>query len=114
MKLQVFVVLNWVQVALCGMKYVNLNSKTLKYWAFIFCVTKNFEQDNIFYKYTVKIEGILKIWPMRQMTLKGRIAVFKSLAVSNVINLLLIVKVLNYTIDILYNIQKNFIWQGEK
>ena len=51
---------------------------------------------------------------MRQMALKGRIAVFKSLTVSNVINLLLKVKVLNYTIDILYKIQKNFILQGKK
>ena len=62
----------------------------------------------------IKIEGILKIWWMRQMALKGRIAVFKSLTVSNVINLLLKVKVLNYTIDILYKIQKNFILQGKK
>ena len=62
----------------------------------------------------IKIEGILKIWWMRQMALKGRIAVFKSLTVSNVINLLLKVKVFNYTTDILYKIQKNFIWQGKK
>ena len=62
----------------------------------------------------IKIEGILKIWWMRQMALKGRIAVFKSLTVSNGINLLLKVKVFNYTIDILYKIQKNFIWQGKK
>ena len=62
----------------------------------------------------IKIEGILKIWWMRQMALKGRIAVFKSLAVSNGIDLLLKVKVFNYTIDILYKIQKNFIWQGKK
>lgn len=47
------------------------------------------------------------------MALKGRIAVFKSLAVSNGINLLLKVKVFNYTIDILYKIQKNFILQGK-
>ena len=51
---------------------------------------------------------------MRQMALKGKIVVFKSLAVSNVINLLLKVKVFNYTIDILYKIQKNSIWQGKK
>ena len=51
---------------------------------------------------------------MRPMALKGRIAVFKSLTVSNVINLLLKVKAFNYTTDILYKIQKNFIWQGKK
>ena len=51
---------------------------------------------------------------MRQLTLKGRITVFKSLAVSKVIHLLLITKLHNNTIDLLHKIQKNFIWQGKK
>ena len=37
-----------------------------------------------------------------------------SLAVFNAINLLLITKLHNNTIDLLYKIQKNFIWQGKK
>ena len=51
---------------------------------------------------------------MRQLTLKGRIMVFKSLAVSKVIHPLLITKLHNNTIDLLHKIQKNFIWQGKK
>ena len=51
---------------------------------------------------------------MRQLTLEGRITVFKSLAISKVIYLLLITKVHNNTIDFLHKIQKNFIWQGKK
>ena len=50
---------------------------------------------------------------MRQLTLEGRIKVFKFLAVSKVIHLLLITKLHNNTIDLLHKIQKNFIW-GEK
>ena len=50
---------------------------------------------------------------MRQLTLKGRITVFKSLAVSKVIHILLITKLHNNTIDLLHKIQKNFIWQGK-
>ena len=42
------------------------------------------------------------------------ITVFKSLAVSKVIHLLLITKLHNNTIDLLHKIQKNFIWQGKK
>ena len=51
---------------------------------------------------------------MRQLTLEGRITVFKSLALSKVIHLLLITKLHINTIDLLYKIQKNFIWQGKK
>ena len=39
---------------------------------------------------------------------------FKSLAISNVIHILLITKLHNNTIDLMYKIQKNFIWQGKK
>ena len=51
---------------------------------------------------------------MRQLTLEGRITVFKSLAISKVIHLLMITKLHNNTVDIMYKIQKNFIWQGKK
>ena len=40
--------------------------------------------------------------------------VFKSLAVSKVIHLLLITKLHNNTNDLLYKIQENFIWQRKK
>ena len=51
---------------------------------------------------------------MRQLTLEGRITVFKSLAASKVMHLLLITKLHNNTIDLLHKIQKNFIWQEKK
>ena len=51
---------------------------------------------------------------MRQLTLEGRITVFKSLAIFKVIHLLLTTKLHNNTIDHMYKIQKNFIWQGKK
>ena len=80
---------------------------------FIFHII-NLEQDKNFYEHIVKIENILKLWRMRQLTLEGRIKVFKSLAVSKVIHLLLITKLHNNTVDLLHKIQKNFIWQGKK
>ena len=80
-------VLNGVQVAPCGMKCVN--SETLKIH---FSYNKNLEQDKNFCEHIVKIENILKLWHMRQLTLEGRITVFKFLAVSKVIHLLLITK----------------------
>ena len=51
---------------------------------------------------------------MRQLTLERRITVFKSLAVSKDIHILLITKLRNNTIDLLCKTQNNFIWQGRK
>ena len=67
-----------------------------------------------FCKHIVKIENILKLWRMRQLTLEGRIMIFKSLAVSKVLHLLLNTKLHNNTIDLLHKIQKNFIWEEKK
>ena len=59
-------VLNGVQVALCGMKCVNLNKETVKILGVHFSYNKNLEQDKNFCKHIVKIEIILKLWRMRQ------------------------------------------------
>ena len=75
---------------------------------FIFLIIKI-----IFSEHTVKIENILKLWRLRQLTLEGRITVFKFLALSKVIRHLFITKLHNNTIDLLYKIQKNFVWQGK-
>ena len=107
-------VLNGVQVALCGMKCVNLNNETVKTLGVHFPYNKNLEQDKNFCEHIAKIENILKLWCMRQITLNGRIKVFKLIAVSKVIHLLLITKLHNNTMDLLHKMQKNFIWQGKK
>ena len=46
---------------------------------------------------------------MGQLTLEGRITVFKFLAISKVIHPLLITKLHNNKINIMYKIQENFI-----
>ena len=75
---------------------------------------KNLEQDKNFCEHILKIENILKLWRMRLLTLVGRTTVVKSIFLSKVIHLLLITKLHNNTINLLYQIQKSFIWQGKK
>ena len=55
-------VLNGVQVALCGMKCVNLNNETVKIFGVHFSCSKNPDQDKKFSEHIVKIESILKLW----------------------------------------------------
>ena len=82
------------------MKCVNLNKETAKILGVHFSYNKNCEEDNNFSKHIVKIENILKLWRMKQLTLEGTIMVFKFLAISEVMHLLLITKLHNNTIDI--------------
>ena len=96
-------VLKGIQVALCGIKCVNLNNETVKILGVHFSYNKNLHQDKNFCEHIVKIENILKL------TLEGRIRVFKSLAASKVIHLLLVTILHNNTTDLLYKIQKNSI-----
>ena len=65
-------VLNEVQMALCGMKWVNLNNKTVTILGVYFLYNKNLEQDKNFCKYVIKIGNILKLWHIRQSSLQGR------------------------------------------
>ena len=51
-------VLNGVQVALCGMKCVNLNNKTVKILGVNFSYNKNLEQDKNICKHIAKVEFI--------------------------------------------------------
>ena len=96
-----------------GIKSVILNIETVKILDHHFSYNKNYEQDKQFSKHIDKIENILKLWRMRQLTLEGRLTTFKSSAVSKVIHLLSITKLLNNTIHLLYKIQKHFIWHGK-
>ena len=107
-------VLNGVQVALCGMKYVNLNNETVKILGVHFSYNKNLEQDKKICEHIVKIENILKLWRIRQSTLEGRIRVFKSLAVSKVMHFLLITKLRNKTIDFLHKNTEKLYLVSEK
>ena len=72
---------------------------------------KNLEQDKNFYERTANIENNLKLWGMRQLTLEGRIIVFKSLADSKLIHLLLITKLHKLLLIFCIKYKKNFIWK---
>ena len=59
---------NRVQVALCDMKCVNLNNKTVKTLGAHFSYNKNLEQDKNFSEHILKIESILQLLRKRQLT----------------------------------------------
>ena len=70
---------------------------------------KVIENKNNFRKDVTKIESILNLWRLRNLTLEGIITVFKTLALSKIIHLSLDKTIPNATFDQLSKMQKDFI-----
>ena len=59
-----------------------------------------------FQSHIVKIESVLRLWRMRNLTIEGKTLVFKSLAISKIVHLSLITTVPHAIIHQLNNIEK--------
>ena len=105
--------MNGVKMALCGMKSINLNFETIKILGTHFSYNKKLEQEKNFYEHINKIQNVLNIWRMRDLSLEGKITVFKSLAISKIVHLTLITTTNNSIINQLEKIQKEFVWNGK-
>ena len=92
-------------MALCSMACVNLKNKTIKILGIHFSYNKSLENDKNHRRYIIKIEKLLKLWRMRQLTIKGKTIL------SRVVHLVLVKNVPSNTIAQLEKIQKQFIWK---
>ena len=90
------------KVAFCGMRCVNLHEDTIKILGTHYSYNKQLENDENFKKYIAEIENVLKLWKARNLSLEGKITLFKSLALSKITHLAL-VKTKH---------RKFFIWNG--
>ena len=93
------------------MECVNLNNNTIKILGIHFSYNKSLENDENYKRYIIKIEKLLKLWRMRQLTIEVKILIFKTLAISKVVHLALVKDVPSSTIAQLEKIQKQFIWK---
>ena len=67
------------------------------------------------FPYSIKnIVNIIRLWHMRKLTLEGKITVFKSLAITEIVYLALLTAILNSVIEKLKRIQKMFLWGKKK
>ena len=102
-------VLKGVKVALCGMRCVNLHEDTIKILGIHYSYNKQLENDENFKKYIAKIENVLKLWRTRNLSLEGKITVFKSLVLSKITRLAPVKSIPPSIINQLNKTQKNFI-----
>ena len=103
-----------VNMALCGMRNVNLTNDTIKSLGISYSYNEKLAHEKNFMNYIIRIHSILKIWGTRNLTLEGKINIFKTLAFSKIIHLALVANVPASFVDLLKNIQKEFLWSGKK
>ena len=92
-----------------GMEGIDLTNNSIKILGIHFSYNKKFENEENFIKLIKKIENVLKIWRIRNLTVQGKITIFKTLAISKVIHLALVTNIPQVIIDQLNKIQKHFI-----
>ena len=91
--------LKGVSVELCGVECIDLTKNSLKILGIHFSYNKKIENEGNFIKLIRKIENVLKIWRTRKVTVQGKIAIFKTLAISKVSHLALVTNVPHVIID---------------
>ena len=100
-------------MALCGMECINLTDDVIKVLGIYFFYNKKIEQEKNFLNHIVKIQNILRLWNLRNLTIEGRIVVIKSLVILKLIHLALVTEIPTLTINLLTKIQMEFIWKGK-
>ena len=79
-----------VKMAVCQIDCIDLTEDVIEILGIYFSYIKNLEQEKSFLSHIVKIQNFLRLRKQRNLTIKGRIVVFKLLAVSKLIHLALV------------------------
>ena len=72
--------LNWVKVAICGIKCIDLTKEAIKILGVFFSYDKNLQLENNFRKTILNIERILKMWRQRNLTTGGQNNYFQNIS----------------------------------
>ena len=100
-------VLKGVQVALCGMRCIDLVSNIVKILGIYYSYNEKLEIQENFKRHFIKIKKNSRIWRMRDLSIPGKITVFKTLAISKIVHLALVKTIPNSIIQELGKIKKN-------
>ena len=105
---------NGVLEALSDVKTINLNDNTLKILGVHFTYNSKLFIEKNFLEVIQKIENVLALWRWRNLSLIGKITIFKTLAFSKIIFISYLSYVPNSIIEKLEKIKKEFIWNGKR
>ena len=105
--------LKGVKMTLCGMKCTDLRINTVKILGIHFSYNKNSENDENFLKHITGIAKVLKLWRMRNLTLEGKVIVFKALTISKIVHVALITNIPKSKMKELKKIKNELIWKNK-
>ena len=74
--------LKGVQVEACGMRCIDLCNEAIKIIGTYFSYDSRIKEECNFLKIVSNVQNVLNLWWYQNLTLEGRIVVFKSLAIS--------------------------------
>ena len=77
-------------MAVCGIKCIDLTTETIKILGVHFSHYQKLKTQKEFVKSITNMQKVLNLWRMRNITLEGKIIIFKTLALSKIVYLTLI------------------------
>ena len=106
--------LKGVLEAVCSSKSINLITDTIKILGVHFSYNSTLKIQNNFLDTVKSIQQVLRFWNRRMLSLEGRIIIFKTLAISEIVYLAFLTVISNSLIEELQKIQKTFIWHSSR
>ena len=91
------------------MRCIELNNDTLKILGTQFSHNEKLKEEKSFYKTVTDIQRVLKIWKIRNLTLEGKIVIFKTIVISKIVSQSFITTVPKHIVNELEKIQKTFL-----
>ena len=88
------------------MRCIDLNIDTLKIIGTHFSYNEKLKEEKNFYKIVTDMQQVQKIWKMKQLTIEGKIVIFKTIAISKIVFQAFITTVPKYIVN--EQIQKVF------
>ena len=101
-----------VKMAVCGINCIDLTTETIKILGVHFSYNQKLKIQKNFVKSITNMQNVLNLWRMRNITLEGKIIIFKTLALSKIVYLTLITSFSKQLIEEIQRIQKAFIWNN--
>ena len=101
-------VLKGVSVAVCAMRCIDLNIDALKILGTHFSYNEKLKEEKLFYKIVTDLQRVLKIWKLRNLTLKGKIVIFKTISISKIVFQAFVTAAPKHIVNELKKIQKDF------
>ena len=99
-------------MAICGIQCVDLLSDTIKILGTNFFYNEKLKEKRNFCLIIANIQRVFKLWILRNLTLEGKIIIFKTLALSKIVFQAFVTPIPIYVVTELEKIQKSFLWEN--